>query len=109
MPFEELDPGEAEIQTSPELIEFQLDGQQLAVTVKTPGWEVATKILDDMVAEANKKLAEILPGDPTMPVAHAAAFAYQTARKVFLQRVNQYLEVTNPVQSNRQSYSILPE
>lgn len=106
--FEELDPGENEVPISQEMLEFQLDGPQLAVTVNTAGWEVVVKILDSMVTEANTKLAAILPGDPTMPVAHAAAFAYQTARKVFLARVNAYLEVTQPVQSNRQ-YQILPE
>lgn len=107
--FDELDPGENEVPVSQELIEFQLDGQALSVIVNTAGWEVVTKILDDMVREATVKLSEILPGDPTMPVAHAAFFAYQTARKVFLKRVASYLEVTNPVQSNRQSYQILPE
>jgi hypothetical protein len=105
-PLDDLDPGE---ELSPEQIEFQLDGQQLATIVGTPGWEVVTKILDDMVTEANTKLAAILPGDPTMPVAHAAAFAYQTARRAFLNRVHGRIEAATNVRSNRLGFNILPE
>ena len=67
-------------------------GGMLRSVVNTPTWEIIIDTLKAYKESARDELMRLLPGDPTVPTAHAATYAVEDLFFKFQQDINKAID-----------------
>lgn len=79
-------------------------GRQLKTLVHTPGWEIVVDMLKSYRDKAFDQLTSLIPGDPSVPTAHAAASALKQQFEYFMADLDNAIKVaSNPSEELRNS------
>lgn len=80
-------------------LENQLDlyekGRKLRKFVLDPDWEIVIQVLQDYRDKYRDALVSLAPGDPQVPLAHAAASASNDIFEYFTKSINDAVDFSN--------------
>ena len=80
-------------------LETQLDlyekGRKLRKFVLDPDWEIVIQVLQDYRDKYRDALVSLAPGDPQVPLAHAAASASNDIFEYFTKSINNAVDFSN--------------
>ena len=80
-------------------LETQLDlyekGRKLRKFVLDPDWEIVIQVLQDYRDKYRDALVALAPGDPQVPLAHAAASASNDIFSYFTKSINDAVDFSN--------------
>ena len=79
-------------------------GRQLRAVVNTSAWEIVIDTLKSYKDQAIEDLVNLVPGDPTVPTAHAAASALSQQFINFQRDINNALDFAANPSSDLQDY-----
>lgn len=93
----------------PEGVDLWRQGVSLQAIQQTPGWDVTIGILRALKDDAVQKLTTLLPGDPAVLQAHAAASGIVQMFNQFEREVFMRLTASDPRHQKQQDVDVLPK